>query len=174
MKRFHPLRYLAVLGLLPAFALVFWMTALLASHVPGLAILGVNVHGLSLANYAADSAPRPAAVSLRVGQDAQQDAGGGTGAAQPTTGHSASPTPTGLPAPTPTPLLLPLPTPIPLPLPTPTPTPLPTLTPLATPTVGPLPVPTPTPTPTPTPLLPLPPLPAPLPILPSVSPGVLL
>ena len=179
MRRFRPLRYLAVLGLLPAFAMVFWMTALLASHVPGLLILGVNVHGLSLASYAAGSAPRPAPVSLRILQDSQQDAGGGIGASPLATTRSQAPSPTatGLPAATPTPLRLPVPTPTPTPLPVPLPTPKPTPPPVATPTPVPVPTPTPTlppvPAPTATPgLLPLP-LPLPVPVLPSLLPGLL-
>jgi outer membrane biosynthesis protein TonB len=168
VNRIHPLRYLAILGLLPAFAVVFWMTALLASQVPGLSILGVNVHGLGLASYAAGSALRPAPVSLRMLHDAQQDAGARS---------IASPTPTGKPSPTPTPVIPPLPvaTPTPTALPVATPTPIPL--PVATPTPTPLPVPTPTPaaapTPTPTPTPGLQPLPLPVPIVPALLPGIL-
>jgi hypothetical protein len=129
VKRSHPLRSLAILASLPLFALLFWMTALLVSNVPDLLVVGVNVHGLSLANYAGDSAQRPAPVSLRVLDDAQQDASGASastvpatpspipsGRVQPTPSHTASPTPS--PSPT---VGLPLPTPSPLPSPTPTP-----------------------------------------------------
>jgi hypothetical protein len=172
VNRLRPLRYLAILASLPAFALLFWITALLVSNLPGLLAIGINVHGLSLASYAGDSSPRPAPLSLRVLQDAQQDAGGGPGASllsglsnpiapapvQPTPSHPASPTP----APSPTPTALPLPTPTP-PLPTPTPAPsLPILPPVATPTPAPS-------------LLPLPLssiLPVPVPLVPSVLPGV--
>jgi hypothetical protein len=59
VNRIRPPRYLAILALLPAFALVFWMTALLASNLASLLIVGVNVHGLSLASYAGDAGPRP-------------------------------------------------------------------------------------------------------------------
>lgn len=134
------LRYLAILGLLPAFAMVFWMAALLASHVPGLLILGVNVHGLSLASYEADWAPRTAPVSLRVLQDAQQDAGGAPGAspsattpgripfvARPTPSQTASPAPTRLPLPAPIPVPTPSPSPAPSLSPVPLPLPLPTV-----------------------------------------------
>jgi outer membrane biosynthesis protein TonB len=154
MRRLHPLRYLAVLGLLPAFAVVFWITSLLASHVPGLLVLGVNVHGLGLATYASESAGRPAPVSLRILTDAQQDAG----VAQPTPSQTASPRPTALPVPAP------------LPLPTPTLVPLPTPAPLPVPTPTPIPIPAPTPTPTPG-ILPVP-APLPVPILPSLLPGL--
>jgi len=129
VKRIHPLRSLAILASLPLFALLFWMTALLVSNVPDLLVVGVNVHGLSLASYAGDSAQRPAPVSLRVLGDAQQDASGGaptapaapgpipSGRVQPTPNHTASPTPS--PSPT---VGLPLPTPSPLPSPLPSPT----------------------------------------------------
>ena len=127
MNRIRPLRYLAILASLPVFALLFWMTALLVSNLPGLLAIGVNVHGLSLASYAGDTALRPAPLSLRVFQDAWQDAGGGPGASllsgpsnpiapppvQPTPSHPASPTPA--PSVLPSPLPLPIPT---LPLPT--------------------------------------------------------
>jgi outer membrane biosynthesis protein TonB len=167
MKRIRPMRYLAMLASLPLFALLFWMTAFLVSNLPGLLAIGINVHGLSLASYAGDSTQRPAPLSLRVFQDAQQDAGGrgasslsgtpnptASGSVQPTPSHPASPTP----APSPTPTPIPLATPTPIPLATPTPVPLPT----------PTPVPLPTPTPAPS-LLPLPLssiLPVPLPIVP--------
>jgi outer membrane biosynthesis protein TonB len=170
VKRIHPLRYLAILAMFPAFALLFWMTAVLTSTLPSLLMVGVNVHGLSLTSYAGDAAPR-APLSLRMFQDAQQDSGGavaspapatatpiGSSQGSPTASPTASPKPTPLPTPTP----LPLPTPTPLPLPTPTPAPIP------------VPTPTPTPVPTPTPapsLLPLP-LPSILP-LPPILPSVL-
>ncbi|HEV2012313.1 MAG TPA: hypothetical protein VGR77_00290 [Candidatus Dormibacteraeota bacterium] len=181
MNRIRPLRYLAILASLPAFALLFWLTALLVSNLPGLLAIGVNVHGLSLASYAGDSAQRPAPLSLRVFQDAQQDAGGGPGASllsgmpNPVAADPVLPTPTAVPLPTPTPLSLPTPKRLPLPTPTPLPLPRP----------PPLPLPTPTPTPSP-PILPpvaMPPaapslLPLPLtsilpvPILPSLLPGL--
>ena len=179
MNRIRPPRHLAILALLPVFAFVFWMTALLASNLAGLLIVSVNVHGLSLASYAGDAGPRPAPLSLRIIEDARQDAGSVAIASRVLTTPGAAPSGSGqppapsLPTPTPRPTptsapTLPVPTPT---LPVPTPTPLPTL-PVPTPTPLPLPVPSvplPTPTPTPTPLLPLP-LPLPLPILPSVLP----
>jgi hypothetical protein len=161
VKRIRPLRSLAILASLPVFALLFWMTALLVSNRPGLLAVGVN--GLSLANYAGDSGQRPAPLSLRVLQDAQQDAGGGPGASlalatpNPTPSGSVEPTPSHTASPTPAPS----PTPRPLPLPTPTPTPgLPLLPPVATPT--------PTPGLLPLPLTSI----LPLPILPSLLPGL--
>ena len=171
MNRIRPLRYLAMLASLPLFALLFWMTALLVSNLPGLLAIGINVHGLSLASYAGDTALRPAPLSLRVFQDAQQDAGGGPGASllsglsnpiapapvQPTPSHPASPTPA--PSPTPTALPLPTPTPIPLPTPRPLPTPLPTAAPAPSVLPSPLPLPIPT--------LPLPTVP------PGLLPGLL-
>ena len=98
MRRIRPLRYLAILALFPAFALLFWITALVASNVLGLLTVGVNVHSLSLASYAADSAPRPAPLSFRVLEDAQQDAGGSPVRA------TASAVPSGPGQPTPIPL----------------------------------------------------------------------
>ena len=166
MNRIRPLRYLAMLASLPLFALLFWITAFLLSNLPGLLAIGVNVHGLSLASYAGDTALRPAPLSLRVFQDAQQDAGGpgasllsgtpnpiASGSVHPTPSHPASPTP----APSPTPTAVPLSTPTPLPLPTPTvlPTPLPTA------------APTPSVLPSPLPTLPLPTVP------PGLLPGLL-
>lgn len=110
------IRRLAALALLPLFGLVFWTAATIASSLPGLIVVAVNVHGLGLASYAGDSGQRPAPLSIQVLQDVQGDANGSrTGA------PTAAPAPTPVAAshaPTPTPL--PVPT---LPIPTPTPTP---------------------------------------------------
>jgi hypothetical protein len=144
-------RSLAILALLPGFAFVFWMTALLASNVSSLLILGANVHGLSLASYASDAAPRPAPLALRVIEDARQDAGAAATASPIPTAPSAAPSgavkptpsvPAPTPSPTPTPTI-PLPTPSPVATPTPLPTPLPTLTPLPSLLPSPLPLPLP-------------------------------
>ena len=108
-------RRLGTLALLPLFGLVFWAAATMASSLPGLAVVGVNVHELGLPSYAADSSLRPAPLSLQVLEDAQGDASGGR-ASNPLTGPVV-----GAHAPTPSPTPLPLPTP-PLPVPTPTPT----------------------------------------------------
>lgn len=175
-------RPLGTIALVPLFGLMFWAAATVASSIPGLTILGVDVHGLGLASYAGDSAQRPAPLSPQLLEDAQRDAGSRGAVAfvpatpgpvhsnpgQPAPSASPRPTPSPTPKATPRPTSTPLPTPIPvpsLPLPTPTPAPLPSPTPLPTP---PLPA---APTPTPTPgLLPLP---LPVPILPSLLPGLL-
>ena len=176
MNRIRLPRSLAILAALPGFALLFWITALLASNVAGLLVVAVNVHGLSLANYAGGAGPRHAPLALRLIDDARQDAASGVTASR-VLAVPGQPTPS-LPAPTPRPTPTPVPTlPVPTPtLPVPTPTPLPTPTlPVPTPTPTPVPGPAPTPTPTPAPapgILPLP-LPVPVPILPSLLPGVL-
>ncbi|TMD24452.1 MAG: hypothetical protein E6I99_02620 [Chloroflexi bacterium] len=126
MNRHRPLRSLAILALLPLFGMVFWLTAAVASSIPGLLVVGVNVHGLTLSTYAGDSDQRLAPLSLRVLDDANQDAAKpalptptpSRGSATPKPQASASPTPTPRPVP------LPLPSPSsPLPGPTPTATP---------------------------------------------------
>src|SRR2546426_11963226 len=125
MNRHRPLRSLAILALLPVFGVVFWLTAVVASSIPSLLVVDVNVHGLTLATYAGDSQQRVAPLSLRVLDDANQDA---TKAAlpAPTSGRSLpTPMPTASSSPTPTPLPVPSPLPTPSPLPGPTPTPTP-------------------------------------------------
>src|SRR2546426_834926 len=125
MNRHRPLRRLAILALLPLFGVVFWLTAVVASSIPSMLVVDVNVHGLTLATYAGDSQQRVAPLSLRVLDDANQDA---TKAAvpTPTPGRSLpTPKPTASSSPTPTPLPVPLPLPTPSPLPSPTPTPTP-------------------------------------------------
>ena len=119
MNRHRPLRSLAILALLPLFGVVFWLTAVVASSIPSLLVVDVNVHGLTVATYAGDSEQRLAPLSLRVLDDANQDA---TKAAVPT------PTP-GRSVATPKPQSSPTPTPLPVPLPLPTPSPSPTATP---------------------------------------------
>src|SRR5439155_26793389 len=74
MNRHRPLRSLAILALLPLLGVVFWLTAVVASSIPSLLVVDVNVHGLTLATYAGDSAQRVAPLSLRVLDDANQDA----------------------------------------------------------------------------------------------------
>jgi len=125
MNRHRPLRRLAILALLPLFGVVFWLTAVVASSIPSMLVVDVNVHGLTLATYAGDSQQRVAPLSLRVLDDANQDA---TKAAvpTPTPGRSLpTPEPTASSSPTPTPLPVPSPLPTPSPLPSPTPTPTP-------------------------------------------------
>jgi len=137
-------RSLGIVALLPLFGLVFWMAATVASSLPGLAALAVNVHGLGLVSYAGDSGQRPAPLSAaQLLADAAGDANGSRALSRPT------PVATAVPAPTIT--LRPTSTPLPIATPKPTPLPLPTATP------APLPVPTPTPTPV---------LPLPLPVVP--------
>src|SRR2546430_8368804 len=126
MNRHRPLRSLAILALLPLLGVVFWLTAVVASSIPSLLVVDVNVHGLTVATYAGDSAQRVAPLSLRVLDDANQDAlkpamptpTPGRSVATPKPAASLSPTPTPRPVPSP------LPTPSsPLPLPTPSATP---------------------------------------------------
>ncbi|HET9848827.1 MAG TPA: carboxypeptidase-like regulatory domain-containing protein [Candidatus Dormibacteraeota bacterium] len=120
------LKTLDLLAILPALAGVFWLTALIASDLPGQVVVGVNVHGLNLTSFAGDPGQRPAPLSLSILDDAQQD----------------RLEPTATPAPTST-RVLPAPTAPRRPNPAPTPTPTPT---------SPFPVPTPTlPTGNPTP-----------------------
>ena len=114
------IRRLGALALLPLFGLVFWSAATIASSLPGLIVVAVNVHGIGLASYAGDSVQRPAPLSIQVLQDVQGDANGSG-----TTAATAAPTATPVAAshaPRPTPL--PVPTP---PIPTPTPTPAPAM-----------------------------------------------
>lgn len=109
-------RSLGILALLPLFGFVFWVAATFASGFPGLAAVAVNVHGLGLPSYAADSSQRPAPLSLQVLQDAYGDASRDAISTKPVLGsHAPTPSPTPLPVPT-----------LPIPLPTPTPTPAPT------------------------------------------------
>jgi hypothetical protein len=113
-------RRLGALALLPLFGLMFWTAATIASSLPGLIVVAVNVHGIGLASYAGDSPQRPAPLSIQVLQDVQGDSNGGG-----TTAPAAAPTPTPVAAshaPRPTPL--PVPT---LPVSTPAPTPTPAM-----------------------------------------------
>src|SRR6202022_3993478 len=137
------IRHLGIIALLPVFGLAFWAAATVASSVLSLDIIGVNVHGLGLANYAGESGLRHAPISNQMMLDALRDAIGSRGATafatrpdltpanapspSPPPTQPPSPKPTGipLPVPTPTPVPLPVPTPVPLPVPTPTPLPLP-------------------------------------------------
>jgi outer membrane biosynthesis protein TonB len=141
--RSRVVRRLGVVALLPLFGLVFWVAASVASGLPGLVAIAVNVHGLGLVSYAADSRPRPAPLSLQLLEDAAGDAVGDRTVHGPTPATTARPVST-VPLP-----VIPMPTASPVPTPTPTPapspTPVPTPTPAPSPTPGPIPVPTPTP-----------------------------
>jgi Carboxypeptidase regulatory-like domain len=122
------------LALVPLFGVLFWITSIAASTIPGLLVLGVNVHGLSLASYAGDPVQHLAPLSQQVVRDLQRGAQGGSGPSptptttarpsDPRTSPSSSPSPT--PPPSTSPLPLPSATPLPSILPTPTPTPSPT------------------------------------------------
>jgi hypothetical protein len=121
-------------ALVPLFGVLFWITSIAASTIPGLLVLGVNVHGLSLASYAGDPMQHVAPMSQQVVEDLQRGAQGGNGispapttAARPPeawTSSAASPPPT--PQPSASSLPVPTATPLPSVLPTPTPTPSPT------------------------------------------------
>jgi hypothetical protein len=155
------LKSLAILAVLPLFGLTFWLSGVVASAVPSLLVIAVNVHGLNLTSLADDSSQRHAPLSLRILADAQQDSTGATAAkATPaaTTGRGSGATRT------PSPISIPLPTLRPIPVPTPTPTPTPTSTPKPTP--APTPTPTPTPSVVPLPVPSIPPTPIKLPPLP--------
>lgn len=119
------------LAFVPLFGVLFWITALVASTIPSLLVLGVNVHGLSLASYAGDPVQHLAPLSQQVVQDLQRGPDGGNGPSpapttiarpsDPWTGPSSAPSPT--PPPSASPLPVPSLTPLPGILPTPTPTP---------------------------------------------------
>jgi len=142
-------RWAIRIGTALGITLGLWVVALASSTVPALAVLGTNVHGLSLADYRVTPLRRFAPLSNQVIQDVQRD----RGSAGPTPVPTATPSATSGPGPIP-----PLPTPSVLPSVQPTPPPpLPTLPPLPTPSVPPLPAPTPTIPPLPTPTLPPPP-----------------
>jgi hypothetical protein len=129
-------RRLRGLLLIPLFGGIFWATALFASSVPALLVLGVNVHGLRIANYAGDPGGSLAPLSTKILSDVSQDTSNRSALASTTAGSAATASPTA-------------PTPRPTPRPTPAPIPVPTVPPL--PSILPTPSPTPVPAPTPTP-----------------------
>ena len=116
------------LALVPLFGVLFWITALAASTIPSLLVLGVNVHGLSLASYAGDPVQHLAPLSQQVVIDLQRDAQGvdGLGPTPTTSARPSDPWSSPSSSPSPTPLPLPSVTPLPTILPTPTATPSPT------------------------------------------------
>jgi hypothetical protein len=138
--------------LIPIFGGVFWVTALIASTIPGLLVLGVNVHGLGTASYAGDPGVAIAPLSQQILNDVGRDTGTvatPTASPAPVAGPSPEPSPTPVPSATPTPSPTPSATAGATPSPLPLPSPLPTVSPL--PTILPTPTPAPTPTATATP-----------------------
>jgi hypothetical protein len=101
--RSRTLRRLAALALLPLFGLVFWTAATVASSLPGLLVVGVNVHGLGLASYASGPKERPAPLSIRALEDAQGDASGIRTSSPPATPPAPPAAPSRAPTPTPAP-----------------------------------------------------------------------
>jgi len=61
-------------GIAVLVAILFWATASLASETPTIASLGVNVHGLGLADYSVGPARPLAPLSSRIVNEANQDA----------------------------------------------------------------------------------------------------
>jgi len=116
------------LALLPLFGVLFWITALAASTIPSLLVLGVNVHGLSLASYAGDPVQHLAPLSQQVVMDLQRGAQGvdGLGPTPTTSARPSDPWSSPSSSPSPTPLPLPSVTPLPSILPTATATTSPT------------------------------------------------
>lgn len=109
-------RSLWIIALLPLFGLVFWFAATVASGFPGLVAVAVNVHGLGLPSYGADSNQRPAPVSLQALADAYGDASRAVISTTQVVGsHAPAPSPSPLPLPTPLPSLPPTPAPTPAP-----------------------------------------------------------
>jgi hypothetical protein len=92
--------------LIPIFGGVFWVTALIASTIPGLLVLGVNVHGLGTASYAGDPGVAIAPLSQQILNDVGRDTGTvatPTASPAPVAGPSPEPSPTPVPSATPTP-----------------------------------------------------------------------
>jgi len=110
-------------GIAVLVAILFWATASLASETPTIASLGVNVHGLGLADYSVGPGRPLAPLSSRIVNEANQDAqafnqpapsnpsapsadsGLGNGLVSSPSPNSTAPstTATATPAPTPTP-----------------------------------------------------------------------
>jgi len=141
-------------ALIPLFGLIFWLTALMASSVPGLLVLGVNVHGLPPTSYAGGPSVALAPLSQKIIEEARQDrrlANGAPPSANPSANPPAEPSggpppssthpgasPAGTSSPVTTGGSAPSPTPTPSATPAPIvsilPTPLPTILPSPTPT----------------------------------------
>src|SRR5919199_1470794 len=116
-----------MLAVVPLFAAVFWLTAVIASSFPKTAAVAVNVHSLTLTAFGGDLNQRPAPLSLSVLADVRQDATPASSGASPTTHptptRSVTPRPTVTASATPSPSATGVPLPLPSPTPTPTPTP---------------------------------------------------
>jgi len=120
------LRSLGLVALLPLFGLLFWLSAVVASSIPDVLVMAVNVHGLSLP-LARDAGQPHAPLSLQVLTDAQldQNNGAGSGSTSPVATPTVAPSRASgaRPAPTPSPSASATPLPIPttvVPAPTPT------------------------------------------------------
>ena len=110
---------LLLLAVLPVFGLIFWLSAVVASHIPNVLVIAVDVHGLNLPSLAGDSGEPRAPLSLQVLSDALHDSGsGGSNATSVTTTPTPTPSRPAGSRPTPTPSASA--TSVPLPLPTPT------------------------------------------------------
>jgi hypothetical protein len=143
------LKSLALLALLPLFALIFWLAGVVASGAPNLLVMAVNVHGLTLTSLADGVSQPHAPISLQLLTDARNDAAGVSGSSLVRSAGAAAPAPTpsrgagapATPSPSPSaaPVPLPLPTPTLLPKPTPTPTPVLPTPPVRVPGTAPLP-----------------------------------
>jgi hypothetical protein len=131
-------RWVRWLSGVAALALLFWTAGVIGSAVPRISLLGINIHGLALADYGRDPARPLAPLGQQIIMEARADATAG----RPAPKGEASPTPSALSSPTPTSSLSPGPSPTPPPGPSATPTPNRT--------------PTPSPSPSPTPSLPIP------------------
>ncbi len=153
--------------------LLFWLTSVMASAIPGLLVLGVNVHSLALAGYAGESGVALAPLSQRIIGEATDDT---TRAAASAPSQSPSPSGNGSDRPgisTPTSASPPVPAPTASGSASPTPTaagsPAPSASPSASPSI--LPVPSILPSPTPLPSI----LPGPSPTpTPTVAKGTIL
>ena len=131
MTRRRRLKSLAILALLPLFGVIFWLSAVVASSIPNVLVMAVNVHGLNLTSLAGDSSQPHAPLTLQVVTDAQQDSinDGGSGRSTATAAPTAAPSHATGSGPRPTPSPSRSASPVPLPVPTPT---LPGPTPAAT------------------------------------------
>ncbi|HEX9097273.1 MAG TPA: carboxypeptidase regulatory-like domain-containing protein [Candidatus Dormibacteraeota bacterium] len=128
MKRLKTRGRRRKVALVPLFAVLFWIAAVVASTIPSVLVLGINVHGLSLASYAGDPMQHVTPLSQRVVHELGQGSNG-LSPVPATTGSPSDPrpAPSRIPAPiaTPTPSESPLATPSTNPMPTALPLPAP-------------------------------------------------